>query len=165
LTRQHLTRSGQSLSPLDFGRLLLDSKAIFEDQLETVEHTSVDKGYDHITSKLQAPDLEVIPISALQGDNVVTRSERMPWYEESSLLHHLETVYVASDRDLVDVRFPVQYVIRPKSDAFHDYRGHAGQVPGGVLKTGDEVMVLSRGQATAGESPKLYQERRGERFT
>ncbi|MGB7447927.1 MAG: GTP-binding protein [Ornithinimicrobium sp.] len=97
------------------------------------------------TSKLVVPDLAVIPISALQGDNVVTRSANMPWYEGPSLLHHLENVYVASDRDLVDTRFPVQFVIRPKSDAFHDYRGYAGQVAGGVLKKGDEVMVLPSG--------------------
>ncbi len=97
------------------------------------------------TSKLTVPDLEVIPISALAGDNVVTRSENMPWYQGASLMHHLETVYVASDRDLIDTRLPVQFVVRPKSDAFHDYRGYAGQVAGGVLRKGDEVMVLPSG--------------------
>jgi bifunctional enzyme CysN/CysC/sulfate adenylyltransferase subunit 1 len=97
------------------------------------------------TAKLAVPDLAVIPISALQGDNVVTRSAHMPWYQGSSLMHHLENVYVASDRDLVDTRFPVQFVIRPKSEAFHDYRGYAGKVAGGVLKKGDEVMVLPSG--------------------
>ncbi len=97
------------------------------------------------TSKLTVPDLEVIPISALAGDNVVTRSENMAWYQGASLMHHLETVYVASDRDLIDTRLPVQFVIRPKSDAFHDYRGYAGQVAGGVLRKGDEVMVLPSG--------------------
>ncbi|GGL29563.1 50S ribosome-binding GTPase [Phycicoccus endophyticus] len=96
-------------------------------------------------SRLNVPDLEVIPISALQGDNVVTRSENMPWFEGSSLMHHLENVHIASDRDLRDVRFPVQYVIRPKSDEYHDYRGYAGQVASGVLKPGDEVMVLPSG--------------------
>ena len=69
----------------------------------------------------------------------------MPWYEGPSLLHHLENVHVASDRNLIDVRFPVQYVIRPQSDDWHDYRGYAGQVAGGVLKQGDEVMVLPVG--------------------
>ncbi len=97
------------------------------------------------TSKLTVPDLAVIPISALAGDNVVTRSENMAWYQGSSLMHHLETVYVASDRDMIDTRLPVQFVIRPKSDAFHDYRGYAGQVAGGVLRKGDEVMVLPSG--------------------
>src|SRR5437764_7467890 len=74
-------------------------------------------------AKLNVPDLTVIPISALHGDNVVTRSQNTPWYEGPSLLHHLEHVHVASDRNLVDARFPVQYVLRPQSDAFHDYRG------------------------------------------
>ena len=97
------------------------------------------------TAKLEVPDLEVIPISALQGDNVVERSAHMPWYQGPTLMHHLETVYVASDRDLINVRFPVQYVIRPKSEAFHDYRGYAGKVAGGVLKPGDDVMVLPSG--------------------
>jgi small GTP-binding protein len=78
-------------------------------------------------AKLDVPDLTVVPISALQGDNVVTRSPHMPWYAGPSLLHHLENVHVASDRNLVDTRFPVQYVIRPQSDAFHDYRGYAGR--------------------------------------
>ena len=96
-------------------------------------------------SKLRVPDLTVIPVSALHGDNVVTRSEKMPWYHGASLLHHLENIHIASDRNLIDVRFPVQYVIRPQSDAWHDYRGYAGQIAGGVLKKGDEVMVLPSG--------------------
>ncbi len=241
------------------GRLLLDSKAIFEDQMEAVERTSVDKGYDYtdlalltdglrsereqgitidvayryfatpnrkfiiadtpghvqytrnmvtgastadlglvlvdarqglteqsrrhavilsllrvphlvlavnkmdlvdydeevfkriheeftsFATKLTIPDLTIIPISALKGDNVVTRSADMDWYDGPSLLHHLENVHVASDRDLVDTRFPVQYVVRPKSDEFHDYRGYAGRVAGGVLKPGDDVLVLPSG--------------------
>ena len=93
-------------------------------------------------AKLDVPDLTVVPISALNGDNVVTRSANMPWYEGPSLLHHLEHVHVASDRNLVDARFPVQYVIRPQSDAHHDYRGYAGTVASGVLRPGDEVQVL-----------------------
>ena len=85
-------------------------------------------------SKLSVPDLTVIPIAALHGDNVVSRSERMPWYDGPSLLHHLENVHIASDRNMTDVRFPVQYVIRPQSSEHHDYRGYAGTVAGGVLK-------------------------------
>ncbi len=96
-------------------------------------------------AKLEAPDLAAIPISALHGDNVVTRSENMPWYDGPALLHHLERVHFASDRNLVDVRFPVQYVIRPQSSRYPDYRGYAGQVASGVLKPGDEVMVLPSG--------------------
>ncbi|MGH3317339.1 MAG: sulfate adenylyltransferase subunit 1 [Nocardioidaceae bacterium] len=101
--------------------------------------------FQSFATKLSIPDLTVIPISALKGDNVVERSENMKWYEGTSLLHHLEHVHLASDRDLVDTRFPVQYVVRPKSDEFHDYRGYAGQIAGGVLKPGDEVLVLPSG--------------------
>jgi bifunctional enzyme CysN/CysC len=96
-------------------------------------------------AKLDINDLTFIPISALHGDNVVTRSANSPWYEGSSLLHHLEEVHIASDRNLIDVRFPVQYVIRPHSDEWHDYRGYAGTVAGGVLKPGDQVVVLPSG--------------------
>lgn len=99
-------------------------------------------------TKLEVPDLTMIPISALHGDNIVTRSANMPWYDGASLLHHLEHVHVSSDRNLIDVRFPVQYVIRPQSAAHPDYRGYAGTVAGGVLKVGDEVMALPSGFAT-----------------
>jgi bifunctional enzyme CysN/CysC len=99
-------------------------------------------------AKLEAPDLSVIPISALHGDNIAERSANMPWYQGPSLLHHLEHLHIASDRNLVDVRFPVQYVIRPQSTVVRDFRGYAGQVSGGVLKPGDEVMVLPSGFTT-----------------
>jgi bifunctional enzyme CysN/CysC len=98
--------------------------------------------------KLEAPDLAVIPIAALHGDNVATQSSRTPWYHGPTLLHHLEHVHIASDRNLVDVRFPVQFVIRPQSTQVVDYRGYAGQVASGVLKPGDEVMVLPSGFTT-----------------
>jgi bifunctional enzyme CysN/CysC len=104
--------------------------------------------FSAFAARLDVPDLTVVPISALHGDNVVGRSEKAPWYQGSSLLHHLEHVHVASDRNLVDVRFPVQYVIRPQSDAFHDYRGYAGTVASGVLRPGDEVQVLPSGLTT-----------------
>jgi bifunctional enzyme CysN/CysC len=99
-------------------------------------------------AKLNVPDLAVIPISALLGDNIVTRSANTPWYDGSSLLHHLENLHVASDRNLTDVRFPVQYVIRPQSSALPDYRGYAGTVASGVLKPGDDVLVLPSGFTT-----------------
>ncbi len=102
--------------------------------------------------RLEVHDLSFVPVSALHGDNVVHRSASMPWYEGASLLHHLEEVHIASDRNLIDVRFPVQYVIRPRSDAHHDYRGYAGQVAGGVLKLGDEVVVLPSGWTTTIEA-------------
>ncbi|WP_238158394.1 sulfate adenylyltransferase subunit CysN [Kribbella sp. VKM Ac-2575] len=104
--------------------------------------------FTQFAAKLDVGDLTIIPVSALVGDNIVTRSTAMSWYEGPSLLHHLENVHVASDRNLIDVRFPVQYVIRPQSDLHRDYRGYAGQVAGGILKPGDEVMVLPSGFTT-----------------
>jgi bifunctional enzyme CysN/CysC len=109
---------------------------------------SIADEFTSFAAKLEAPDLTVVPISALHGDNIVTRSAKMPWYEGPSLLHHLERVHIASDRNLVDVRFPVQYVIRPQSTVVADYRGYAGQVASGVLKPGDEIMVLPSGFTT-----------------
>ena len=102
-------------------------------------------------AKLEIGDLTFIPICALHGDNIVQRSVNMPWYDGPCLLHHLENVHIASDRNLIDVRFPVQYVIRPQQatdPALHDYRGYAGQVAGGILKPGDEVMHLPSGLTT-----------------
>jgi bifunctional enzyme CysN/CysC len=98
--------------------------------------------------RLDISDLTFVPVSALLGDNVVHRSANMSWYEGGALLHHLEEVHIASDRNLIDVRFPVQYVIRPRDDAHHDYRGYAGTVAGGVLRPGDEVVVLPSGLPT-----------------
>src|SRR4029453_8623426 len=95
--------------------------------------------------KLEVHDLAFIPISALLGDNVVERSANMAWYVGAPLLHHLEEVHIASDRNLIDARPPVHYVIRPMNDAHHDYRGYAGTVAGGVLKPGDAVVVLPSG--------------------
>ncbi len=120
--------------------------------------------FSSFASKLSIPDLEVIPISALKGDNVVTRSENMPWYQGASLMHHLEHVNIASDRDLIGTRLPVQYVIRPKSDDFHDYRGYAGRIAGGVLKPGDEVVVLPSGMPTRIESIEFFGEEVSEAF-
>ena len=93
-------------------------------------------------------EITFIPISALRGDNVVDTSEQMPWYGGPSLLHHLETVYVGSEENHVDARFPVQWVIRPQSDTHRDFRGYGGRVAGGVFKPGDEVLVLPSGFAT-----------------
>ena len=99
-------------------------------------------------ARLQVPDITFIPISALNGDNVVTRSDNMQWYGAAPLLYHLEHVVIAPDRNLQDIRFPVQWVIRPMSDEHHDYRGYAGQVAGGVLSPGSEVVVLPNGRRT-----------------
>jgi len=99
-------------------------------------------------SRLEVADLSFIPISALQGDNVVQRSANMAWYEGASLLHHLETVYIASDRNLIDPRMPVQWVVRPQATEWHDYRGYSGRIDGGVFRPGDEVLVLPSGLTT-----------------
>jgi bifunctional enzyme CysN/CysC len=107
--------------------------------------------FSAFAARLDIGDLTFVPISALHGDNVVERSANMPWYDGPSLLHHLEHVHIASDRNLIDVRFPVQYVIRPHASSdpeLHDYRGYAGQVAGGVLKPGDEVLHLASGFTT-----------------
>src|SRR3978361_797280 len=121
---------------------------------------SSQEGFQRVTAefrefaaKLDIGDLTAIPVSALNGDNIVKRSENMPWYEGTSLLHHLEDVHIARDRNLIDVGVPVQYVIRPRGSSgvgsdLHDYRGYAGQVAGGVLKPGDEVVVLPSGLTT-----------------
>ncbi len=101
--------------------------------------------FRHFAARLDIADLTFIPVSALRGDNVVDRSANMGWYEGSSLLHHLEEVHIASDRNLIDARLPVQYVLRPQSDEHHDYRGYAGRIVGGVLKPGDDIVVLPSG--------------------
>ena len=102
--------------------------------------------FDQFAARLEMSDVRFIPISALLGDNVVDRSQAMPWYQGPPLLYHLEHVHIASDRNLIDVRFPVQWVIRPPSSSVTDYRAYAGQVAGGVMRPGDDVVVLPGGQ-------------------
>ncbi|MFI2489768.1 sulfate adenylyltransferase subunit CysN [Promicromonospora kroppenstedtii] len=104
--------------------------------------------FTEFAARLRVPDLTFIPVSALAGDNVVTRSENMSWFDGSPLLSHLERLHVASDRNLVDVRFPVQYVIRPQQNDARDYRGYAGTVASGVMKPGDRVLALPAGLET-----------------
>jgi bifunctional enzyme CysN/CysC len=104
--------------------------------------------FDAFAARLELPDVTFIPISALLGDNVVDRSESMPWYQGPPLLYHLEHVHIASDRNLIDVRFPVQWVIRPPASSVSDYRAYAGQLAGGIIRQGDEVVVLPGGQHT-----------------
>ncbi|MGF1600280.1 MAG: sulfate adenylyltransferase subunit 1 [Acidimicrobiales bacterium] len=129
----HIVLAVNKMDLVDYDQqVFLDIKAEFAD----------------FATRLDVPDLTFIPISALHGDNVVERSLNMEWYMGATLLHHLEEVHIASDRNMVDVRFPVQFVIRPQSTAHHDYRGYAGTVAGGVLKPGDEVMVLPSGFTT-----------------
>ncbi|AHM59920.1 sulfate adenylyltransferase, large subunit [Flammeovirgaceae bacterium 311] len=101
--------------------------------------------FSEFSSRLNIADIRYIPISALKGDNVVEKTENMPWFKGATLLYTLETVNISSDHNHVDSRFPVQYVIRPQSDKHHDYRGYAGRIAGGVFKPGDEVMALPSG--------------------
>ena len=108
-------------------------------------YEKVVKQFEDFASKLEVPDIRFVPISALHGDNVVNRSKNMDWYNGETLLHTLETIHISSDEDHVNVRFPVQTVIRPHSDEYHDYRGYAGRIAGGVLKPGDDVVVLPSG--------------------
>jgi len=107
------------------------------------------KDFERFSAKLDVHDVSYIPISALKGDNVVDRSKNMDWYEGTTLLYSLENVHIGSDYNLIDCRFPVQYVIRPHQDAHHDYRGYAGRIAGGIYKPGDRVMVLPSGFTTA----------------
>jgi bifunctional enzyme CysN/CysC len=110
---------------------------------DTFERIAED--FRDFAAKLEIPDITFIPLSALKGDNVVDRSDSMPWYKGPPLLYHLEHVHIASDRNLIDARFPVQWVIRPMTEEHHDYRGYAGQVAGGILRPGDDVVVLPSG--------------------
>jgi sulfate adenylyltransferase subunit 1 len=101
--------------------------------------------YKNFSSKLEISDVRFIPISALKGDNVVDRSKNMGWYDGPTLLYILETVHISSDHNMVDCRLPVQSIIRPYKDEYHDYRGYAGRVAGGIFRKGDKVMVLPSG--------------------
>jgi bifunctional enzyme CysN/CysC len=113
--------------------------------------------FTDFAAKLDIADLTFIPISALLGDNVTVHSPNTPWYGGPTLLHHLEHLYIGSDRDLIDARFPVQLVIRPMSNSHHDYRGYAGQVAGGMFRPGDEVMVLPSGFTSTITGIDLYE--------
>ncbi len=109
------------------------------------QYNKIQDEFEKFTAKLEVKDVHFIPISALMGDNVVNRSTLTPWYDGPTLMYYLENVHIASDHNFIDARFPIQYVIRPYSDEFHDYRGYAGRVAGGVMKKGDDVMLLPSG--------------------
>jgi sulfate adenylyltransferase subunit 1 len=108
-------------------------------------YLKIKEDFGEFASKLDIKDVDFIPISALKGDNVVNRSENMSWYGGSTLLYSLENVHIASDHNFIDCRFPVQHVIRPYTDEYHDYRGYAGRVAGGVFKKGDNVVIHPSG--------------------
>jgi sulfate adenylyltransferase subunit 1 len=103
------------------------------------------KEYEDFAAKLEVDDIRFIPISALQGDNVVYRSDKLSWFQGSTLLYTLENIHIGSDRNMKDCRFPIQTVIRPHSDEYHDYRGYAGRIESGMFKVGDEVTILPSG--------------------
>ena len=108
-------------------------------------YDNIIKQFEDISSKMLVTDVRFIPMSALNGDNVVNKSENMPWYQGAPMLHTLETMHISSDINKVDARFPVQTVIRPQRDGFIDYRGYAGRVASGVFRKGDEITVMPSG--------------------
>ncbi len=108
-------------------------------------YEEIKEEFEKFSYKLDVKDVHFIPISALKGDNVVDRSQNTPWYDGTTLLYYLENVHIGSDHNFIDARFPVQYVVRPNTDDYHDYRGYAGRVAGGVFKPGDDVMLLPSG--------------------
>jgi sulfate adenylyltransferase subunit 1 len=120
--------------------------------------------YKAFSSKLEISDIQFVPISALAGDNVVNRSEHTPWYQGATLMHMLETVHIESDYNHIDSRFPVQYVVRPHSKEYHDFRGYAGRIAGGIFRPGDEVLVLPSGFASKIKSIQLGSENINEAF-
>lgn len=130
-------------------------------KMDLVDHSEevfeeIKEDYEAFASKLEVKDVRFIPISALNGDNVVNRSENMPWYGGSTLLYTLENIHIGSDHNHIDCRFPVQTVIRPKTDEYHDYRGYAGRIASGVFRAGDEVTVMPSGFSTTIKSIDTY---------
>ena len=121
--------------------------------------------FEEFASKLEIKDVRFTPISALNGDNVVERSLNMKWYDGSTLIHLLENIHIGSDHNLIDCRFPVQYVVRPQSKEFPDYRGYAGRIEGGVFKIGDKVTVLPSGFTSYIKSIDTFNERVKEAFS
>lgn len=119
-------------------------------KMDLVEYTEerfnqVVNEYEELSSKMMVKDVQYIPISALKGDNVVNRSTKMDWYMGAPLLHTLETIHISSDINKVDARFPVQTVLRPQKQAFHDYRGYAGRIASGIFRPGDDITILPSG--------------------
>ena len=128
------------------------------------QYEKIRKEFKTFASKLNVPDIRYIPISALYGDNVVEKSDNMPWYDGSTLLYTLENVQVDGDYNHVDCRFPVQWVIRPQSTEYPDYRGYAGRINGGVFKPGDEVMALPSGFTTKIKALETFENEEEEAF-
>jgi len=127
-------------------------------------YEKIEEEYRAFSSKLEVSDIQFVPISALAGDNVVNRSESMTWYQGATLLHMLETAHIESDYNHIDSRFPVQYVVRPQSKEYHDFRGYAGRVAGGIFRTGEEVLILPSGFTSKIKSITLGSEEVDEAF-
>ena len=108
-------------------------------------YDKVRSDFEDFAAKLAIKDVRFVPISALMGDNVVDRSTNMNWYQGPTLMHNLENVHIGSDQNHIDARFPVQFVVRPMTTEYHDYRGYAGRIAGGIFRPGDEVSVLPSG--------------------
>jgi sulfate adenylyltransferase subunit 1 len=120
--------------------------------------------YEEISSKMMIKDVRYIPISALNGDNVVERSSNMSWFQNAPLLHELETIHISSDTNKIDARFPIQTVLRPQTNEFPDFRGYAGRIAGGIFRVGDEITVLPSGLTSKIESIHKYDEMLDEAF-
>jgi sulfate adenylyltransferase subunit 1 len=114
--------------------------------------------FRHVSSKLDIKDVHFLPISALKGDNVVDKSQNMPWYQGATLMYLLENIHISSDENHIDCRFPVQYVIRPQQTEYHDYRGYAGRIVSGIYKPGDKVKILPSGESAVIKTVELFGE-------
>lgn len=124
----------------------------------------IKRKFEEISLKFGVHDIWFIPISALKGDNVVNHSSSMSWYQGPALMSLLENIKIASDQNLTDPRFPVQYVIRPNNDEYHDYRGYAGRIAGGIFHAGDEIKVLPSGLSSKIKSIASFNETLNEAF-
>tara|TARA_B110000263_G_scaffold194079_1_gene172294 strand:+ start:1577 stop:2845 length:1269 start_codon:yes stop_codon:yes gene_type:complete len=143
--------------------------AVCINKMDLVEYSKekfndIKSEFEKFSSKLEIKDIHFIPISALNGDNVVDRSNNMPWYEGTTLMHLLEHVHIGSDQNHIDCRFPVQYVIRPQSKEFPDYRGYAGRIEGGIFKSGDKIKVLPSGLTSKIKSIDTFESNINEAF-
>ena len=137
--------------------LVCINKMDLVDYKEEVYNKVIDQ-FEEFSSKLMVKDVRFIPISALEGDNVVNRSENMAWYQGAPLLHTLETIHISSDINKIDMRFPVQTVLRPQNETHRDYRGYAGRLASGIVRKGDEVTVLPSGFTSKVKSIDTYDE-------
>ena len=143
--------------------LVCVNKMDLVDFKEEAYNTVIDQ-FEEFSSKLMVKDVRFIPISALKGDNVVNRSENMSWYQGAPLLHTLETIHISSDINKIDMRFPIQTVLRPQNESHRDYRGYAGRIASGIVRTGDEITVLPSGFTSKIKTIDTYDESLAEAY-